>query len=174
MIKKFFTDFFTDWGIILAILPIFGAGLLSMRSLTGENNFFEKQVVWILLSLIVFFIASKIDFRFFKHSKILVKIYLAVCAILVFLFIAGSTVKGSQSWFQLAGLSFQPADFVKVVLILMLAKYFSRRHVAIGEWRHVVISALYMFVPLVLILLQPDFGSAIIILLILINLHLVI
>lgn len=152
-----------DWSIILTILPIFGAGLLSMRSLTGENNFFEKQIIWIFLSLIVFFLASKVDFRFFKRSTILVKIYLGICAVLAFLFIAGSTVKGSQSWFQLAGFSFQPADFVKVILILMLAKYFSRRHVAIGQWRHVMISALYMFVPFVLILLQPDFGSAMVI-----------
>ncbi|MBP6912804.1 MAG: rod shape-determining protein RodA [Candidatus Pacebacteria bacterium] len=160
MIKRFAH---IDWTIILTILPIFGAGLLSMRSLTGENNFFEKQIVWILLSLIVFFIASQVDFRFFKRSTILVNIYLGLCAVLVFLFFAGSTVKGSQSWFQLAGFSFQPADFVKVALILMLAKYFSRRHVAIGEWRHVTISAIYMFIPFVLILLQPDFGSAMVI-----------
>lgn len=160
MIKKFF---YTDWGIVLSVLPIFGAGLLSMRSLTGENVFFEKQIVWIFLALIVFFLASKIDFRFFKRSQILVKIYLAMCAVLVFLFIAGSTIKGSQSWFQVAGFSFQPADFVKVVLILMLAKYFSRRHVAIGQWRHILISAVYMFVPFILILLQPDFGSAMVI-----------
>lgn len=152
-----------EWSILLAILPIFGAGLLSMRSLTGENIFFEKQIVWILLSLVVFFLASKIDFRFFKRSSILVNIYLTLCAVLIFLFIAGSTVKGSQSWFQVAGFSFQPADFVKIALILMLAKYFSRRHVAIGEWRHVMISALYMLVPFVLILLQPDFGSAMVI-----------
>lgn len=152
-----------DWTIILTILPIFGAGLLSMRSLNGENVFFEKQIIWIFLSLIVFFLASRIDFRFFKRSTILVKIYLTFCAVLVFLFIAGSTVKGSQSWFQLAGFSFQPSDFVKVALILMLAKYFSRRHVAIGQWRHVMISALYMLVPFILILLQPDFGSAMVI-----------
>jgi rod shape determining protein RodA len=160
MIKRFAH---IDWTIILTILPIFGAGLLSMQSLTGENNFFEKQILWILVSLVVFFTASLIDFRFFKRSTILVNIYLTLCAVLVVLFFAGSTVKGAQSWFQVAGFSFQPADFVKVALILMLAKYFSRRHVAIGEWRHVMISALYMFVPFVLILLQPDFGSAMVI-----------
>lgn len=152
-----------DWTILLAIIPILLAGLSSMRSLSGENNLFEKQIIWIILSIIAFFASSTIDFRVFKRSKILVRVYLFLCAILVFLFIAGSTVKGAQSWFQLAGFSFQPADFVKIVLILMLAKYFSRRHVAISQWKHVIISALYMLLPFALILLQPDFGSAMVI-----------
>src|SRR5574343_109165 len=153
----------TDWTILLPILPIFMAGLSSMKSLSGENVFFEKQLVWILLSVIAFFVASSIDFRVFKRSKILVRVYLLLCGVLVFLFVAGSTVKGSQSWFQLAGFSFPPSDFVKIVLILMLAKYFSRRHVAISQWKHVIISALYMFLPFVLIILQPDFGSAMVV-----------
>lgn len=160
MLKRFSFD----WNIILPIIPIFLAGLISMRSFSGSSNlFFEKQVVWILISVVVFLLASKIDFRFFKRSAILVRIYLVLCGILTFLFIAGSTVKGSQSWFQLAGFSFQPSDFVKIILILVLAKYFSRRHVAIGQWRHVLISAVYMLLPFILILMQPDFGSAIVI-----------
>lgn len=160
MIKKIKS---IDWTILGSIFPIFIAGLSSMKSLSGENNFFEKQLLWILVSLVAFFIFSNIDFRFLKRSKILVQLYLLLCGVLMFLFVGGSTIKGSQSWFQFAGFSFQPSDFVKIVLILILAKYFSRRHVAISQWKHVIISALYMILPFSLILLQPDFGSAMVI-----------
>jgi len=57
----------------------------------------------------------------------------------------------------------QPAEVVKLVLILVLAKYFSRRHVAIKNIRHVIVSGLYAFIMFVLVLVQPDFGSALII-----------
>jgi rod shape determining protein RodA len=74
--------------------------------------------------------------------------------------VAGKTVKGSRSWFGLGWFSFQPTDIVKLLAIIMLAKYFWRRHVEIARIRHLLISALYIALPVGLILLQPDFGSA--------------
>jgi len=70
---------------------------------------------------------------------------------------------GSRSWFNFGLFSFQPVDMVKLVLILILAKYFSRRHVEIADIKHIFISGFYAFIPLLLVLLQPDFGSAMII-----------
>jgi len=75
----------------------------------------------------------------------------------------GQISRGAQSWFSLGGISFQPADFMKIILIIVLAKYFSRRHVEIAHIRHIIVSGLYAFIPFALILLQPDFGSAMII-----------
>ena len=57
----------------------------------------------------------------------------------------------------------QPSDFVKLLVILVLAKYFTRRHVEIAHIKHIIISGLYAIIPIVLVLLQPDFGSAVII-----------
>jgi rod shape determining protein RodA len=79
------------------------------------------------------------------------------------LFVAGSVFKGARSWFDLGAFSFQPVDFVKIILIILLAKYFSRRHIEIANVRHIIISGLYSFILFALVLLQPDFGSAMII-----------
>jgi rod shape determining protein RodA len=75
----------------------------------------------------------------------------------------GSVSHGAQSWFDFGGFSFQPADMMKLVLVIILAKYFSRRHVEIKDIKHIFISGFYALVPFVLVLLQPDFGSAMII-----------
>ncbi len=158
-----------DWTLFFLLLPILGAGLLTMKSFSPigvENVFFNKQLIWILISLAVFFIFAFIDFRFLKKTNVLVALFLIFSGILAFLFIFGQTYKGAQSWFDLGGFSFQPSDLMKLVLVLVLAKYFSRRHIEIAHFKHIFISGLYAAIPFVLIFLQPDFGGAIVIFLI--------
>lgn len=158
-----------DWPLLLFILPIIGAGLVTMKSFVpteGGSSLFSQQLIWVGVSLVAFFTLSFFDFRFLKRTSVLVTIYLFFLALLASLFVFGSTVKGATSWFDLGSFSFQPVDFMKIVLILMLAKYFSRRHVEIKNAKHVFISALYAFIPFFLVFLQPDFGSGIIIFLI--------
>ncbi|MFZ2149541.1 MAG: rod shape-determining protein RodA [Minisyncoccia bacterium] len=156
-----------DWLLIFFILPIVFAGLVTMKSfapLEATADFFGKQVIWVAVSLIVFFVFSFIDFRFLKRTDVLVSLFLGVSFILLSLFILGKISNGSQSWFDFGFFSFQPVDVMKLVLVLVLAKYFSRRHVEIRDIKHIFISGLYAFIPLILVLLQPDFGSAMIVL----------
>ena len=155
-----------DWLLFFFLLPILGAGLVTMNSFIGDTNFFERQVIWIALSLIIFFTFSYVDFRFLRRTNVLVTLYLVFTGLLFILLILGATVKGAASWFDLGGFSFQPAGFMKLILVLMLAKYFSRRHVEIANVKHILVSGLYALLPFVLIFLQPDFGSAIVIFLI--------
>lgn len=165
-----------DWLLVFFILPILLAGLFTMKSFTpgeGAAPFFERQLIWIGLSLFVFFVFSFVDFRFLKRTDVLVVLFLAFSGLLALLFIFGSDTRGSQSWFDLGPLSFQPVDMMKIVLILILAKYFSRRHVEIRNIKHLFISGIYMAVPLFLVLLQPDFGSAGVLLLIWVGMVLV-
>ncbi len=149
-----------DIAMIVAIICIFGAGLLTMSSFQAHDSYFWKQGVWIMLSVLVFFFSSKVEYRFLKSTKIVLGIYIILLSVLTLLFILGHVAKGSQSWFSLGGFSFQPSDLMKLGLIILLAKYFSRRHVEISNIRHIIVSGLYAFVPFVLIVLQPDFGSA--------------
>jgi rod shape determining protein RodA len=79
------------------------------------------------------------------------------------LFVLGKVVNGSKSWFNFGGFSFQPADISKPILILVLAKYFSRRHILIRHLRHIIVSGVYAFIIFLLVFLQPDFGSAMVI-----------
>jgi rod shape determining protein RodA len=156
-----------DWMLVLFVLPIVAAGLVTMKSFTpleSTADFFSKQIIWVSLSLIVFFVFSFIDFRFLKRTDILVFLFLATSFVLLVLIVLGSISNGARSWFDFGFFSFQPVDMMKLVLILVLAKYFSRRHVEIRDIKHIFISGFYALVPLVLVLLQPDFGSAMIIL----------
>src|SRR3989344_675079 len=155
-----------DWLLILFILPIIIAGLVTMKSfapLEDAGDFFSKQIVWVLASVAIFFIFSFIDFRFLKRTDVLVFIFFLNSLILLILFIFGNISNGAKSWFDFGYFSFQPVDIMKLVLVLILAKYFSRRHVEIRDIKHIFISGFYAFLPFVLVLLQPDFGSAMII-----------
>lgn len=151
-----------DWILFFSILPLLGAGLITMNSFVGENYFFDKQIIWIGISLFIFFSLSFIDFRFLKRADLLAILFLLLCGVLLFTLILGKTVKGAQSWLHFGFFSFQPSDPMKVLLVIILAKYFSRRHIEIAHIRHILVSGLYAFIPFVLVFFQPDFGSAVI------------
>lgn len=153
-----------DWVLVLTLLPILAAGLGALWPLVGNSIFFHKQLISILLGFCVFFLASTIDPRFFRKSSVVLSIYGATIFLLLLLFIFGHLTHGAQSWFKVGIFGFQPVDLMKVILILILAKYFSRRHVEIAHIRHIIVSGMYMFIPFFLVVLQPDFGSAMILL----------
>jgi len=152
-----------DWILFFAVLPLLGAGLVTMDSFVGENYFFEKQIIWIGFSMFVFFTLSFFDFRFLKRTGVLVTLFIIAVAILSLLLGLTSAIKGAKSWIDFGAFSFQPSDPIKILVILILAKYFSRRHIEIAHIRHILVSGFYAFVLFVLVFLQPDFGSAIII-----------
>ena len=147
-----------DWMLLLFTLPIFFAGLLTMQSYGAESTFFNKQLIWLSVSICVFFFMSLVDINIFKKTKVLVFLFLACNFLLVLLLVIGHATNGARSWFSLGAFSFEPSDFMKIVLILVLAKYFSKRHIAIGELKHLFISGAYFIIPFLLILLEPDFG----------------
>jgi rod shape determining protein RodA len=158
-----------DWLLVFFILPIIVAGLVTMKSFAPSENtgdFFGKQIIWVLLSFTVFFIFSFIDFRFLKQTNVLVFLFFLMSFLLLVLIVLGHLSHGHKSWFNFGFFFFQPVDMMKLVLILVLAKYFSRRHVEIRDIKHIFISGFYALVPLVLVLLQPDFGSAMVVFLI--------
>jgi rod shape determining protein RodA len=158
-----------DWLLVFFVAPIALAGLFTMKSfMLSENadNFFAKQIIWLAISFSVFLIFSFIDFRFLKRTETVVFLYVLFCAILLLLAVLGNVSHGAKSWFDFGGFSFQPVDLMKLILVLILAKYFSRRHVEIRNIKHLFITGLYALVPVLLVLLQPDFGSAIILFLI--------
>lgn len=164
MIERFFRR--VDWLLVFFIVPILLGGLFTMKSFVPAEstvNFFDKQIIWIVLSFVVFFIFSFIDFRFLRRTDVLVALFLIFCFLLITLLFIGNIIKGAQSWFSFGVFSFQPADLMKLVLILILSKYFSRRHVEIRNIKHIFISGFYALIPFVLVLVQPDFGSAMVI-----------
>ncbi len=159
-----------DWILFCSVVFVSLAGLVTMNSFqfgvpesNSENIFFQRQTIWLLISILVFFITSIVNWSFLKNTRIIVILFSVSVLLLSSLFVFGSVYKGAQSWFNLGFFSFQPTDPIKLVLIMILAKYFSRRHIEIANIRHIVVSGFYAFVIFFLIFMQPDFGSAIII-----------
>ena len=153
----------TDWHMFLAALPLMLAGLFTVNTFGVANERFDKQVIFIILGLFTYFFFSNFDYRFLRSSRTVIKVYAVSLALLVLVLIFGQTIKGAKSWFDLGLFSFQPSDVTKLALIVVLAKYFSRRHVEIANFKHILVSDVYAFIPFALIMLQPDFGNAIII-----------
>jgi rod shape determining protein RodA len=155
-----------DWITLGSAVLLSFFGLFTMSSYSGHDPYFIKQLVWIAVSVAVFFGASFVDWRFLRRSGVAAGLYAVVTVPLVLLLVLGRAVKGAKSWIALGGLGIEPIEFVKLALIIILAKYFSRRHIEIRNIRHIFVSGMYAFIVFALIALQPDFGGAIIIFLI--------
>ncbi len=165
-IKSLFKNI--DLVLFCSSLLIVCAGLVTMNSFVVvpgviHNTFFDKQFIWLLISIVVFIGASSVDWRFLKDTRIIMILYGVSVFLLMCLFVLGKISNGAKSWFSFGIFSFQPADVAELSIILILAKYFSRRHVEIAHIRHVLISGFYVLTIFILVFLQPDFGGAVII-----------
>lgn len=150
-----------DAALLIPVCFISAAGIITMNSFIAESRFFEKQLIWFFVALIFCIIVSQFDSRILRRKETSLVLFVATCLVLLFVLLT-SPLKGARSWFNLGFFAFQPVDFVKIVLIVILSKYFSRRHIEIANFRHILVSGFYAFVFFALVMLQPDFGSGII------------
>ena len=150
-----------DWYIVLPAIVLCAFSLFTLASFGEVSVRFVKQLVWVCIGVFVCIAIHKIDLSFLKNRKTVLILYAISIVSLLLLFVAGHVAKGAQSWIRLGFLSIQPTDPAKLILIILLAKYFSKRYVEISAFRHVLVSGLYTAVLGGLVLLQPDFGSAV-------------
>lgn len=154
-----------DWWLVGPALGIILAGVLTMTSFGAVNAFAVRQLVFSLVGLVAAYGISLVDIRSLASSRWVIPIlYLVGIVLLLGLFVFGATFNGATSWYSLGIISFQPVDIMNLFLIFILAKYLSRRHVEIARFKHLVVTGVYFFIPFVLVVLQPDFGSAMVLL----------
>lgn len=158
-----------DWLLMGAIALVFSMGLLmfygstSLTTGTADKDLFYRQAIFGLIGLIAIIAVSFFDWRILKANSTLVFfIYSAGLAVLFILFAVGSKVRGVTSWFKFGGINVEPVEIVKIILIVVLAKYFSSRHVELYRWKNIFISGLYALIPVGLVMIQPDLGSAVV------------
>ncbi len=156
--------FFQSFDVILfgTVVLLTCLGLVTMYSYQGDNAYFNRQLLWIGIALGAFFLALLPDYRFFRTGNTTFFFYVGIVLALILVLFIGEITLGAQSRFDFGFFSLQPADPAKLILIIVLAKYFSKRHELIGDFRHIIISGLYAFVIFGLVFVQPDFGSGII------------
>lgn len=142
-------------------------GFLIVSSLTVlsslSSHFFIFQSLWVVLgaAVIIFFIFF--DWRAFLNYRWLISgLYLLSLLLLALTYFKGPLINQTKSWLVLGPFNFQPVELVKVGLILIYARFFSRRHLSIARWRNILISFVYFILPVALVALQPDFGSALV------------
>lgn len=109
-------------------------------------------------------IISFFDWRLLRENSYLILFFYIFCLLLlVGLFFLAPTIRGVKSWYQLGPVSVDPIEFTKIVLLILLAKYFSARHIEMYRIIHILISGFYAFFPSILIFFQPNLGSVLII-----------
>ncbi len=158
-----------DWTIVFSssLLAIFG--LLSIYSSSlRKNDFlnFQKQLFFFGIGFILMIIISFFDFRLLKNNSYLILIlyFLSLLTLIGVLFFA-PVIRGKRGWYKFGIMSFDPIEPMKIILLILLAKYFSMRHVEMYRFRHIVFSGIYVLLPSFLIFFQPDMGAILILLL---------
>tara|TARA_B100000614_G_scaffold252387_1_gene264994 strand:- start:1449 stop:2711 length:1263 start_codon:yes stop_codon:yes gene_type:complete len=130
---------------------------LSFLSLKNESF---KQLIWILICLIIFFIIQIIEYRFI--FDLAVPLYFLSIILLVLVLLFGQEVKSSVSWFNFFGLKFQPSEFAKFSTALILAKVFDSSNLKVDSVKSLIKVSTLIFIPFILILFQGDTGTALV------------
>lgn len=151
-----------DWVIFACMAILMSFGLLSMTSSELFGTVFWRQFFLVVIALTVYIASSFFDYRNLKSSYILLAIYGFMIFLLLLIFAFGYVSKGGNRWFNLGEFFIGPSEPMKVVLILILAKFFSKRHLAIANIKNIFYSLIYLIPPVLLIVLQPDLSTALV------------
>ncbi|MCH8741439.1 rod shape-determining protein RodA [Patescibacteria group bacterium] len=155
-----------DWIIIISALLLASIGLLSIYSSSlGRGDFlnFQKQIIFLGIGFLLMLFFSFFDWRVFKTNPyFILALYFLSLGLLAGLFFLAPEIRGVRSWYRVGFLALDPIEFTKIVLIILIAKFFSMRHIEMYRVVHIFLSGIYVFLPAALIFFQPDFGSAII------------
>ncbi|MDD3032617.1 MAG: FtsW/RodA/SpoVE family cell cycle protein [Candidatus Pacebacteria bacterium] len=154
-----------DWIIVFAILGLATFGIISIHSssLISQNfTDFYKQIGFLGLSLIVMIFVSFIDYRKIRENTFLIVLLYLVSVFLLVGVLFVPAIRDTATWYKIGPFSFDPIEPMKIALILILAKFFSKRHREIYNLKNVIISLIYIVIPCVLVFLQPNFGPIVI------------
>lgn len=157
-----------DWPLLGAVLALMAIGLAAIHSATldptGATPFWEdfvvRQAVYGAVGLILMAVVSAIDYRFYRGASRF--IYVFGLGLLGLIFVFGQIRGGAQSWFDLYLFPLQPSELIKIVLILILAKYLSDHAETIHQPTHLLVSLVLTAIPVGMVYLQPDLGTAMI------------
>lgn len=154
-----------DWVLFSSVLLLACFGLMEIYSIAlgqGNQNFlnFKKQVLFIGLGVLLVFVFSLIDWRIFKSFYRY--LYFLGAGLLGVVLVLGQAIRGTKGWFYIGGFGIQPVEFIKIILIVFLASFFSRVSAKVRPWKYFLLSGASSAFLIFLVLMQPDFGSALI------------
>lgn len=150
-----------DWILNSAVLFLAVASLAAIYS--GSPALFRYQAMWFVLGFSAFFLFTKIDWRpLINYRWLIFGIYFLVLALLVATLFFAPSIRGSKSWLVFGPIQFQTSELVKAALIIVYAYFFARHHVGIARLKILTVSFGLFLLPSVLVMLQPDLGTALV------------
>lgn len=162
--------------IFVIALLISSLGVLSIYSSTFQRDgsiwqsIYQRQVLWIILGVVLFFLISRLSYRWFwDWTYFLYAVMVIFLLLVVFL---GAQRLGAQRWLNFGWFNFQPSELAKIVMTIFIARYFSRKSVTdvslisgkFGVFRGLLLPLFFVAIPFILIVDQPDLGTGLVIL----------
>jgi len=146
-------------GLALAIAVIGVAEIYSTTLHSPLAGQYKRQIYWVILSVVLAVVISRFDYHWVLEQT--PWLYCFSLLALVVLLLAGHSIAGTRRWLQLGPMSFQVSEIVKLVIILLVAAYFAEGRTRSVGWGDVAKLGLYVGIPAVLVMLEPDLGTAV-------------
>ncbi len=152
-----------DWALVWSVLLLSGVGLLTIYHISAEDPLlYLKQALFIGIGFVLMLGLSFFDYRILKNNVFVLTILYLLCLASLFFVLFSQEIRGVASWYRFGPFSFGPVEFAKIIIILFLAKYFSRRHIEMYRIRHLIVSGFYLSLFAIAVFLQPDLGSTLV------------
>jgi rod shape determining protein RodA len=154
-----------DWLLLLLLILLAGISILNLYSATfpirheGGSQIFNKQIYWYLIGFVIFFLMT--TFNYYGLERLAYPAYFFSLGLLLLVLFLGKISSGSQRWINLGGFNFQPSELSKIAMVMVLAKFFTdkagyQEYRLRDLWQPFIMTA----VPAVLIIKEPDLGTA--------------
>lgn len=150
-----------DWGILLTVVCLMAIGLLCVYSATTAvgTSILVKQVLWICIGMVFLAVAFFVDYRRLMYSAW--PLYGLVFVALVLVLVIGREISGARRWIILGPLRMQPSELAKIFVIIWMAYWAEKKkHILLHGLRELIFPAVIISIPVLLILLEPDLGTA--------------
>ncbi len=154
-----------DWLLFFPAILLSAFGIIEIYSIAlGQETVdlvnFHQQLLFVGLGIGIVFVLSFLDYRIIRDFGNY--LYLLGIILLIVVLFFGSTIRGTTGWFSIGGLGIQPVEFIKIILIIFLARFFSFKQSRIKPFKYLLASGSGALILIILVFLQPDFGSSII------------
>src|SRR5512136_866750 len=134
--------------VLIGVLIIYSAGFDAVEKI--NKGLYKKQLLWFIFGFVLLLAVTFMNYKFLSEYSL--QIYIGFLLILLFTTIFGKTVRNTRAWLDLGLFSIQPSEFMKLGLVILLAKYLEFRERDINNFRELLIPTLITFVPVIIIL----------------------
>ncbi len=156
-----------DWILILTVFLLTGVGLVLIASAThtealrtGVNYFVQRQGLFLAVDALLVILLLRLDYHVLK--QVALPLYVITLILLLGVMFFGHSTMGAQRWIRLGPVIFQPSEFSKVFIIVCLAAFLDKQAGSLEHWKEYLPAGLFLLAPFVLVLRQPDLGTALV------------